>query len=494
MDIRTCFDHMTLEDSLYECTQAGIVGKPLRMINSVTDKLKIKIQGDPDNSRVKELSNCLGQGTVYAPTGTGITMASSLEQNMAKVEAEEVFVDENFSLTPQVGPITMDPLMFVDDMNKTCVNSKESALMGTAITDTLNELKMSAHEEKSGLLIFGKNRENLMREVDKNPTYIQGFKLGYKEAETYLGMQFSSKGSADSIMLTLEARRIKCYIKAKELKRKLDDDRVAGVGWLATAITVFNAVIVSTLTYGCGAWVGMTKKHMDHLEQTHRQSLYTVLDINNTSTYRNLLSICGIMTANDMVRKLKICFINELLHMKAEGICYDTLTAEFNRGEINTLTNEVKEHCTYFGIFDVTEIYTRPDKLKQKIRTSSLNKLWVSLITSKKAPWGPNRVEEKQRFYTTLPKHQAKCALLYEIGELNFRTNRKWEASKKFGSTQCVVPSCGQEVTLDHIKECFGYSTKFREDFSPTEWVKYLSNLDLERFSKYRSSLISKAL
>ena len=330
MDIKTCFDKMSLSDSLYQCAEAGIVGKPLRLVKEITDNLKIKIQGDSDPNRVKELRDCLGQGTGYAPTGTGVTMASTLEENMAEVEAETVMELEDFSLTPQVGPLTLDPLVFVDDMSKPCVTSTESAQMGTAITKTLDELKMEAHQDKSGLLIFGRNREKLKAEVEMNPTMIQNFKMGYKESETYLGMQFSNKGSSDSISLTLETRRMKCYIKAADLKTKLEDDRVSSVGWLITAITVFNASIVSTLTYGCGSWLSMLKKHTDHLEQTQRQCLYTVLDISNRSSYRNLLSVCGIMPATDMVKKLKITFVNELVHMKGEGLCFDNLTAEFN--------------------------------------------------------------------------------------------------------------------------------------------------------------------
>ena len=158
MDIKTCFDKMTLSDSLFECTQAGIVGKPLRAIKQLANNLTIKIQGDTDSSRQRQLHNCLGQGTCYAPTGTGITMSSTLERNMAEKEAEIVFHDENFTLTPQAGPITLDPLLFVDDMSKTCLNSKESAKMGEAITSTLNELKMEAHSDKSGLLVFGRKR------------------------------------------------------------------------------------------------------------------------------------------------------------------------------------------------------------------------------------------------------------------------------------------------------------------------------------------------
>ena len=196
------------------------------------------------------------------------------------------------------------------------------------------------------------------------------------------------------------------------------------------------------------------------------------------------------MPANDMIKKLKVCFVNELIHQKQSGVCFDTLTAEFNRGEIKTLIDEVSEYCEYFDIPDVTQIYIIPDKLKKKIYNSSMNKLYLSLLTSKKAPWAPRRDNEKRRFYHTLPKHQAKCALIYEIGELNFRTNRKQESLKKYGTLECVVPGCCQEDTLEHAKTCYGYDTKYRDDMSPQEWVTYLSDLDIERFRKYKTSLI----
>ena len=108
------------------------------------------------------------------------------------------------------------------------------------------------------------------------------------------------------------------------------------------------------------------------------------------------------MTANDIVKKLKICFVNEMVHMKQEGICYDTLNAEFNRGEIKTLLDEVSDHCEYFGISDVVKRYTRPDKLKKSIFLSSMNKLWMSLITSKKAP-GPRTDMERRKQGFTFP-------------------------------------------------------------------------------------------
>ena len=72
---------------------------------------------------------------------------------------------------------------------------------------------------------------------------------------------------------------------------------------------------------------------------------------------------------------------------------------------------------------------------------------------------------------------------------MKFRANRKWESLKKYGTTECVVPGCGKEDTLEHAKECYGYTTQFKEEFSPLEWVEYLSKLDLERFAKYKTSI-----
>ena len=490
VDVKTCFDVLQLSDALYECAKAGVIGKPLRVIKAYTEKVIISLEGDEDASRLVELMNCLGQGTCFAPLGTGLTISSTLEEKMAEEEVERLFDNPDFSLTPQVGPLTLHPIMFVDDIAKPAEGAEESKVMGVAVTNTLDDLKMEAHPDKSCLLVFGRKREKIKEEVEDNPTYIQGFKVGIKSEETYLGMQIDEGGWSASISATLEKRKIKCTVQAMDLKKKLEDDRVLATGWLQTAITVFNASIVSILTYGCGAWLNLNKTQEKKIEAIQRQSLYTVLDISNKCSYLNVLAICRIMPANDMVKKLKICFINELLHVKKEGICYEALMGEYNKGEIKTLIDEVKEYCEYFEIEDVTELYQDPKWLKKKIWTSSMNKLWWALLKSKKAPFHIRNLEEKRQFYFTLPKHQAKIALYYDIGELNLRSNRRHESCKKYGGIQCVVPGCVEDDTLKHLQECHGYSSKFVDDGLPETWIKYLCQIDRERFQKYKTSLI----
>ena len=236
LDIKACFDAIELRDLLTETTRSGITGKPLRNIATFTDTVNIHIQGDESGNR-KTISNSAGQGSGYAPVGTSLTMASTIDSQI-KSKSEEL--GEN--MLNKVSGMELSPLMYVDDIAKTCKTPIESKEMGEVITSSLGYLRMEAHPDKSGLLVFGRSREKLKEEILKNPTKVQDFEMGFKTSETYLGMQFAEKGASESITETLLTRRIKCMTKSVELAKNLEDDRIQAVGWLVSAVNVFNAV------------------------------------------------------------------------------------------------------------------------------------------------------------------------------------------------------------------------------------------------------------
>ena len=93
------------------------------------------------------------------------------------------------------------------------------------------------------------------------------------------------------------------------------------MGWLVTAVNVFNAVIVSTLLYGCGSWTNMTKGQEDLVEAIQRQCRVTVLGITPKCSYRTLLYVTGILPAMDIVKKTKTTFVNDLFHVYVKGSC-----------------------------------------------------------------------------------------------------------------------------------------------------------------------------
>ena len=99
-------------------------------------------------------------------------------------------------------------------------------------------------------------------------------------------------------------------------------------------------------------------------------------------------------------------------------------------------------------------------------------------------------IDEKRKFYFSLPRHQARLALGYDTGELNFRANRRHESLARYGTTECWVPGCCQQDNLEHVKQCYGYSAKLKESGDPMDLVLYLNELDIERFKKFKTSLV----
>ena len=167
------------------------------------------------------INNSTGQGSGFAPLGTSLVMAKTLAVRIGQRAREERELINN-----QVKGISLYHNFFVDDLAKSCRNNEELKINGEVITETLRELQLEAHPEKSGVLVFGRRKEDLKESISKDPPRVQEFNLGFKEKETYLGMVFSEKGADDSITLTLMDRKKKCISKAATIKRVLSDERM----------------------------------------------------------------------------------------------------------------------------------------------------------------------------------------------------------------------------------------------------------------------------
>ena len=350
---------------------------------------------------------------------------------------------------------------------------------------------MRAHPDKSGLLVFGPEREKFKQEIAEEEPKVQRFVLNFKTCETYLGMKFDEMGAEESINKTILARKGKCLAKAADINRKLSDERMMGVGWLAGAILLHSSIVMSTLTYGAAAFTGMTDKQWASLETIQYHCLLHILGISTKTTYNSLLYVLGLLPAKDLVKKLQITFINNLVHMKGKGQCLEALLEEEKSGS-KGLLEEVREYCAQYGLQDVTKNYVPHSVIKETIELSVMNTLYIKHLEAKKPPPGERRNDCRVRFYSTLPKNQAKLYLCYEVGDLNFRRCRKQEALKRYGSFECLVPFCKEEDSYEHVRRCPGYSTQLKKDDpEPHEIISYLTILEEERFKKFKRSLIN---
>ena len=487
MDIKACFDRVRLSDILFETIQCGVVGRPLKNIANYTENLVIKSIGDPKEDREARITNSTGQGSGFAPVGTSLVMAKTLEVRI-KMRSES----QREVINRTVNGITLGHNFFVDDLAKCCAGTEELVVNGEVITETLNELRLQAHADKSGVLVFGRRRDEFKELISKNPPRVQEFNLAFKQKETYLGMIFSEQGADDSLTLTIANRRVKCLTKAATIKRLLSEEKMLGVSWLVSATLLHSSIIMSTLTYGAAAMTGMKKKHWDDIESIQRHCLIHILGISQKSTIQTLLLVLGLLPAKDIIKKLQITFVNNLIHIKGRGQALRALREDDAKGDNKGLLAEVREYCREYDISDVTRWYVPPKEIRDRVEKRVMSNLWMTNVEARKPPLAPKREDCKARYYSSLPINKAKLALCYELGDLNFRASRKNEAMRKYGSIKCLVPHCQENDELSHVRVCDGYTAQMKDDDpDPFERIEYLAELEEERMKRFRRSLIN---
>ena len=207
---------------------------------------------------------------------------------------------------------------------------------------------------------------------------------------------------------------------------------------------------------------------------------------------QTLLLVLGLLPAADIIKKLQITFVNNLIHIKGKGQCLETILQEERLGDGRGILSEVRQYCAEYGIADVTKWYTHPTEIRDRIEKSVMTKLWLSNVEARKPPRAPRREDCRARYYSTMPMNKAKLALCYELGDLNFRAARKNEAMRRYGSIKCLVPFCQEDDSYNHVRICRGYTAQLPDDDpDPYKRIDYLVELEEERRTRFKRSLIN---
>ena len=132
-------------------------------------------------------------------------------------------------------------------------------MSGNILNAALDELSLEAHPDKTVQIVVGhpKYIEAMKKELEDNPTYIQGFKVNVVESKKYLGMMVTSSGVKGMIDRNIEEKRKKSLPIAQSLRKLIRDPTLMRVGGLKSACVMIQAKLVPTLLYGCQAWLNM---------------------------------------------------------------------------------------------------------------------------------------------------------------------------------------------------------------------------------------------
>ena len=445
--------------------------------------------GDPDHNEVV-IKNSTGQGTNWAPAACSLTMGQAIMEESHRHKESRM----------KVGDLEIDPLMFVDDNAILHDNVNGAKAGGNVVTEAFDELGLEAHPEKSKQVIMGSKKltERVRDDLQEEPVKVQGWDMGESECETYLGSEVSSKGVRDSVTRSIKKRCRAATAKVVQLNKLLDNDLMQRVGWLDAAKTLFNSIIVSTITYATEAYAFMTKAQIAEIEACVKNLLYMMLRISKFTQYAGVLHECNMIRVKHTINKLKINFVNSLIHDKASGTCLKVLRKEEEMYPGTGLLAEVSQLCEMYGIEDVTTVKVDKKIVKETIWDFGRNEVWMETLGNRKIPYSANH-QSRYRLYGQLPRDQAKLFLAYKTGGLRFKNESKGEFLKRFGDLKCFIKGCNGLDTLEHVKNCRGYRSKYVgpgwewEDLqSINKTVSYLVDLNRERQIRFNCPLIYK--
>ena len=201
----------------------------------------------------------------------------------------------------------------------------------------------------------------------------------------------------------------------------------------------------------------------------------------------------GILPISDVIKKLQINFVNDLINIKKSGMCLEILRKDEEAGGITGLLQEVRDYCKEYNIPDVTKEYVHPNTIKRKVTETAMKQLWTEIIQNPAIPWCKRKYDLKNPEYDQEAKMIAKLSLCWATGAMNFKKSRRHEYMKAHGNLDCLVPGCCQEDSLDHVQTCYGYTVRPKEDGNHEDWREYLTKLETERIKKFgaRYSLLN---
>ena len=478
VDVKKCFDKQSLVDTQYSAGEAGVHGKPLRVMGMLHDKTVIGLAGDP-TGRTEVIDDSTGQGTNWAPLACSLSMGKALNE-----------ADDRYDSKLQMGLMRIGPLQYVDDAVKPSETADQARDAGKIFTEALNELGLEAHPEKSALVIMGpkKYRDRMKSELAEQPVMVQGWAVQTSECETYLGAEISEKGVKDSVTRSIKKRIKAAYAKELQLSKLLESDWMDKAGWIEAVKTLFNSIISSTITYASQTYAFMTKTQVNEMESAFKGILYRLLRISKFAHYAAVLVECNMIRVKNTVDQYKITFIRDLVHSKGSGTCLNIMREEERLYPGTGLIAEVQKLCNEYNLQDVTQFDVDKEMIKLRVWEKARGDIWRETLRNGRVPFNRTHVKTPKP-YQHQNRYRSQIFFAYRIGELQFKDYRRGEFRKKFGNTKCFAPGCSQPDTLEHVRKCDGYPPEVRFipdnfNYDPTEqneFIDYLIRLDAYR-------------
>ena len=333
IDLTKAFDTVSREALWPILAKYGCPPKFVGMIRLFHDGMKGQVLSNGDQSDSFEITNGVKQGCVLAPVLFNLFFTCVLRQAAQNLE-EGVYIRYRLDgsifdlrrLTAKTKTLTglLREALFADDC--ALMAHKPSALQ--IMVD-----KFSEASKQFGLTIsLGKTE--VLHQPAPNSTApqpsitIDGTELKIVDSFKYLGSVISNDGSLDQ---EISARISKASQALGRLRnRVLNHHNIT----LTTKLKVYNAVVISSLLYGCETWT-LYRRHLKQLEKFHMRALRSILGVRWQDKVTNVevLERANSVSIEVMLLKAQLRWSGHVIRMEDHRIPRQLLFGELAQGQ-----------------------------------------------------------------------------------------------------------------------------------------------------------------
>ena len=480
-DLKACFDRIRMNDVFADVAETGADIKAVKVLHEFTREVKIQISGDPEPARSAVVYDTCHQGSNFAPKGTSLSVG--------KVTEKAIEIDD----CAKLGELEVPPRDFVDDVAVANKDADSTRTNGERFSKAVELLSMECNHVKSAVIVMGGENEvveKVRADLRADPMRVHGKEVEVKNAEPYLGFILNEKGVRASINATVKARTDRAWGRVAGIKTVINNPIIAKFGWLRAGVVLIKSIIPSILTYSCEVWADTPKYVLEGLESSYKKMIYSVLEIPEKTKFSAVLLELGMSRIEHIVKKAQILYVSQVLWEMHGTVTCAAMLEEWRINGDRSIVAHADRIANEYGLEKVSVSQLDKKVVKKVIRKTNDLELWTDCFSSRVTVSRPYiKIQDRQFF--NWPRNKARALFLWRVGALKLKTQWKIYNVKRGVGTDCVMPLCGEDDTLDHIKECKWYETKWDEKCSTErELANYLVKINRERLKKVKMPIL----
>ena len=486
VDAIKCFDRSFLSDNHATLQLEGADKKALKVMYKLSKENTVKVAGSKDTF---SQTDGVGQGSVGGARITTSAITESTERHVNKIPKQLALTHRQEEISQQG---------FVDDVILGGANTEGARVSTRLYSNTLYELAMSAHKTKSVQVIAGSKAwvERVETELKADPCLLQGFALKTTPCEKYLGMYYVSGSYRETIEKNIKVKCGLMQASAIGIRTMCDLPEIKRFGKAAAQKLLAQSQIYPLCLYGTQSWIQIEADQYKSLEDAFRSSLTTIMSVPKQTNYAALLKVNGLIHVEAFLDLVKLKCWNYKLYVKKSGRMYRVLLYEIVHKIKGGLAEDLSNLCRKYELRDLCKVELDPDIITRNCRQESYRRQWREHLTLKSIPMMITADKVRYTFYE-YPDNLSRALIMKELGLLVLKTMQPHKflernmASPKDRS--CLwAPLCTNSLdSLDHIRICPYYSTKYREDRDPVlAEAIFLDKISRERNRQFSQPMI----